>query len=113
MLVKDVARVCHEANRALQAVQNDPAVPVAPPWDDCGEEMQRSAESGVAAVLNGATPAESHRAWVKFKRNHGWVYGEVKDEIAATHPNLVPYEDLPEEQRVKDDLFAAVVGVLT
>jgi hypothetical protein len=40
------------------------------------------------------------------------VHGEVKDAAAKTHPCLVDYADLPHEQKVKDDLFAAVVGVL-
>lgn len=40
------------------------------------------------------------------------VYGEVKDGEAKTHPCLVPYEQLPPAQRLKDDLFAAIVRTL-
>ena len=43
MDLETIARVCHEANRALQVAQADPTIPVAAPWDDCGAEMQASA----------------------------------------------------------------------
>jgi len=50
---------------------------------------------------------------MKQKRDDGWVYGEVKDPERKTHPCMVPYDDLPIEQRAKDTLFGATVrGVL-
>jgi hypothetical protein len=36
----------------------------------------------------------------------------VKDEGKKEHPNLVPYDQLPAEQRVKDRLFQMVVRVI-
>lgn len=112
LIVEDIARICHEANRALQAVQADPGIAVAPPWDDCGAEMQASVIDGVQGVLNGNTPEESHQSWINFKEAHGWVYGEVKDEVAKTHPCLVPYDQLPPSQQIKDGLFSAIVTAL-
>ena len=46
------------------------------------------------------------------KVKDGWVYGEVKDTIAKTHPCLVPFEQLPEFQQKKDKLFRAIVNAL-
>ncbi len=43
----------------------------------------------------------------------GWRYGLKKDPAAKTHPCLVPYWQLPAEQRRKDGLFAAIVAALT
>lgn len=108
----DIARVCHEANRALQEIQADPAIPVAPPWDDATDEMRESAYQGVLDVIVGKTPAESHEAWCVYKIEHGWVYGGIKDENDKTHPCLVPYDKLSEDQRIKDSLFGAVVNAL-
>lgn len=71
------------------------------------------AREGVEKALDGATPEDLHQSWCDFKAADGWVYGEVKDAEAKTHPCLVPYEELPEEQRIKDDLFKAVVGALS
>jgi hypothetical protein len=46
------------------------------------------------------------------KKKDGWVYGEVKDAEAKTHPCIVPFEELPEFQKKKDALFCAIVDSL-
>lgn len=111
MNAPDVARVCHEANRELQLIQGDPAV--SPHWDDAAAWQRLSAVEGVAHARAGATPEQLHESWCDFKRADGWVYGPVKDEDAKTHPCLVPYSELPPEQRIKDALFSAIVGALS
>jgi hypothetical protein len=105
----DIARVCHEANRALQlALDEAPS----PHWDETDAEMRASAVDGVFTALEGATPEELHQSWCEFRLAQGWRHGAVKDTEAKTHPCLVPYAELPEDQRLKDELFQAVVGVL-
>ena len=109
----DIARICHEANRALQIVLDDPAVPVSPPWDEAPESQRVSCVRGVEAHLTSdLTPAESHQVWCDHKLAAGWTYGPVKDEEARTHPCLVRYEDLSEGDRAKDALFGAIVKAL-
>lgn len=110
---EEIARVCHEANRALQAVQSAHGIPVGAPWDGLDEETRTSVIQGVHGIQAGKSPEESHEAWCEFKRDHGWTHGEVKDAAALTHPCLLPYADLPADQRVKDDLFSAIVKALS
>lgn len=112
MKAEDIARVCHEANRALQITQADPAV--SPSWDEAPEWQTASAVEGVEKALAGATPEQLHQSWCEFKLNDGWVYGETKDADAMppTHPCLVEYAELPADQRLKDDLFRAIVSTL-
>jgi hypothetical protein len=50
-----------------------------------------------------------HQNWSDFKLKEGWVYGSQKDPVAKTHPCLVPYDQLPPTQRVKDTIFSAIV----
>ncbi len=107
-----IARVVHEANRALQIEQADPTIPVSVSWDDLDEETRQSAINGVEAVIGGAGPEQSHENWTRFKLTHGWTLGPVKDEELKQHPLLVPYGALPASQRVKDSLFGAIVQVL-
>lgn len=107
-----IARVVHEANRALQIEQADPSIPVSIGWDALDQETRDSATQGVEGVLAGNTPEESHQGWMDFKLDHGWVKGPVKDELTKQHPLLVPYEELPESQQVKDHLFVAIVKTL-
>lgn len=110
--VEDVARIAHEANRAIQQIQQYPGIAVSPPWDELDEHTSASVIDGVAGVLGGNEPEASHENWSAFKRADGWVYGPVKDADAKTHPCLVPYADLPPEQKAKDGLFGAIVNAL-
>lgn len=105
-----IARVIHEANRALQEALNDPVV--SPPFDEAPDWQLVPLREGVSAALDGAGPQELHEQWCGEKFASGWTYGEAKDPVARTHPCLVPYERLPPEQRAKNDLFTAIVGAL-
>lgn len=111
----DVAKVVHEANRALQELLQTPGVPVSPPWEDAPEDQRRSAINGVRYTRENpdVTPEDSHDNWSREKWDNGWVWGEVKDPEAKTHPNLVPYSALPAGERAKDALFGAIVRALS
>jgi hypothetical protein len=107
----DVAKVCHEANKALCESQGDTSQvswAKAPMW------QRQSAVSGVTFNLeNPDAPASaSHDNWLKEKKIDGWIYGPIKDESVKTHPCCVPYSELPVEQQAKDHLFKVIVGAL-
>lgn len=111
---EQVARVTHEANRAMQKIQALDGVPVAPAWDDFPPDEQQGVINGVtSARRGGVTPEMLHQQWMDEKLANGWTYGPVKDSEAKTHPALVPYDQLPEEQRDKDRLFQAICVMLT
>ena len=107
--VETIARCCHEANRAWCIAHGDTSQY---PWDEAAGWQRRSAARGVGVTLSGATPEEQHKAWFDDKLTEGWAYGPTKDEQAKTHPCMVPYEQLPADQRVKDELFGSIVRVL-
>lgn len=108
-----IARVCHEANRALTLMLSD--VPVQPAWDLAPAEMQASCISGVEWRLkNREAPASAqHEEWCRAKRESGWAHGPVRDAEKKTHPALVPYEYLPEGVKKKDAVFSAIVLALS
>lgn len=108
---EQVARVCHEANKALQYIHGDPAP--SQPWNCEPYELRKSVIEGVRKARQGCTPRELHETWVEYKRDHGWIYGPEKDPDRKTHPCLVPYDELPQEQRDKDQLFLLIVTALT
>lgn len=110
--VADVARIAHEANRAYCESLGDTTQK---PWNEAADWQRESAMKGVAfrleAKAQGVTPPASaqHDAWMADKVAEGWVFGPVKDASKKEHPCIVPYEQLPIEQRLKDSLFSAVV----
>lgn len=52
------------------------------------------------------TPEQNHENWMKCKIEQGWVYGEVKDFEKKTHPDLVPFDELPKIEADKDIMDA-------
>jgi hypothetical protein len=107
----EVARIAYEINRAYCQAIGDHSQPS---WDDAPKWQKDSPIAGVRfhAENPGSTPEASHENWMKQKLAEGWVYGEVKNPDAKTHPCIRPYYELHLTQRVKDHLFIAVVHAL-
>lgn len=106
-----VAQVAHEVNRAYCASLGDESVPA---WAEASKEHQASILAGVDMHMANpdATPEQSHESWLAAKAEDGWTHGEVKDAKAKTHPCMLPYAELPAEQRAKDHIFRGVVHAL-
>lgn len=104
----DIARVCHEVNRAYCKALGDESQL---PWDNAPEWQKSSAINGVRFILanDSAPPSASHDSWLKEKVSQGWKYGPVKDPEKKEHPCCVPYDELPVEQKAKDYIFGSVV----
>jgi hypothetical protein len=108
---EQIAKVCHEANRAYCAGLGDLSQPS---WEDAPDWQKDSAVNGVIFHLNnpGAPPSRSHELWLEQKRREGWNYGPEKDPEKKLHPCFLPYDGLPPAQQAKDRLFIAVVDSL-
>ena len=106
LTLEAIARTCHEVNRVYCESNHDYSQVA---WDEAPDWQKESAAKGVTAALSGVSDEELHALWCDEKHQAGWVYGDVKDADAKTHPCLVPYADLPAFQKVKDTLFRAVV----
>lgn len=111
MNVEDIARVCHQVNKSFCISIGDNSQL---DWENTYPWARESAVNGVKFHLENpeATPENSHESWMKEKIESGWVYGDVKDVEKKTHPCLLPYSELPLEQRAKDYLFKSVVESL-
>jgi hypothetical protein len=106
-----IAKVCHEVNRGYCTAIGDTSQP---PWDEAPDWQRTSAIKGVQFVLDNpdAPPSASHDSWLAEKQATGWKYGPVKDPAKKEHPAFLPYDDLPQEQKIKDHLFKAVVEAM-
>ena len=102
-----IAEICHIVNKAYCDAIGDLSQT---PWNDAPDWQKESAINGVKFHMeNDVTPEQSHESWMKQKLDDGWVYGAKKNVDKKEHPCMVLYSDLPEEQRMKDKLFKAVV----
>lgn len=43
-----------------------------------------------------------HEVWAQGRIKDGWTYGDERNDVLRTHPCLVPYEQLSEEEKDYD-----------
>lgn len=48
-----------------------------------------------------------HDTWAARRIEEGWRHGTSRDDVAKTHPDLVPYDQLPESEKEYDRASAA------
>jgi hypothetical protein len=109
-MIAEAAEYCHEANREYCEAIGDVTQT---PWEVAPDWQKESAIAGVKAIWANpeTTPEESHLGWLEQKMADGWRYGEIKDIHNKTHPCMVEYSQLPEEQRAKDTIFGCVARI--
>jgi len=107
----DIARVCHEVNRAYCAALGDHSQLA---WEDAPDWQKGSALMGVNLHIENpdAGPEASHASWMAQKIAEGWKYGAFKDPENKLHHCIVPFDKLPVEQQAKDFIFRGVVHAL-
>ena len=52
----------------------------------------------------------AHEIWARGRITEGWRYGPKRDDVKKEHPDLVPYEELPDSEKEYDR--AAVMQTL-
>ncbi len=109
--ITEIAKVAYEANRAYCESLGDFS-PMA--WDICPQWQRDTVMNGARVIKEGKVtgPEESHENWVIVKENEGWTHRDEKNSIMKTHPCMLPFNELPEEQQMKDHLFFAIVMTL-
>ena len=58
----------------------------------------------------------THDVWAKARMEEGWIFGPTRSDAEKTNPCLVPYDDLPEEEkeydrRINQQLLAALCAM--
>jgi hypothetical protein len=108
-VIEYCAELAHEANRSFCDANGDF---IQLPWEYAPEWQRVSAIQGVRIALDGATPEQQHQAWYDYKEKDGWKLGPVKDAEKKEHPCMVPYDQLPDFQKKKDELYITVVNAM-
>lgn len=109
--IQDVAKVCHQANKAYCESLGDNSQK---DWEKAPDWQKASAVSGVVYHLDNphALVSDSHVEWYSQKLRDGWKYGLIKDPEKKEHPCMVPFEKLPMDQQIKDHLFKGIIDSL-
>lgn len=109
MTIEQIAEVVHN----IQKVFCESIGEIIPAWADA-PHMQATTLQGVIDLIENPTAIGgfSHEQWMKHKIAQGYVWGEVRDHEKKTHPSLVPFNELPHNEQVKDHLFVETVRSL-
>ena len=67
------------------------------PIDTTGVELPEELEMLVEQMSKNV-----HEVWAESRISQGWTYGEQRNDELKTHPCLIPYEELPEEEKDYD-----------
>lgn len=105
-------KMCHEINRTICKVYGDDSQKS---WEDAPEWQVKATYNLILEIgqclINGKPPSskETHEKWVEDKLRDGWKYGIEKNADMKTHPLLVPFEELPFKERLKDTMIKMVI----
>lgn len=106
------AKFVYEGARLAAEAAGAPIVPE--PYDDREEAFRLQFEKVIERQMgpDRSADAESlHEDWVKAYEAMGWVYGPKRDVEAKTHPDMVPYNELGQLERDKDEVFVALCEI--
>ena len=101
----------YEAARLAAIAAGAPIVPE--PWEQRDEAFRLQMTDAVARQC-GPMPMsaeEAHGAWVQAYIDMGWRYGPTRDPEAKTHPDMVPYAQLGQLERDKDEIYVALCRI--
>lgn len=105
-----VAKWIYEATRVEAEWSERSIVPEA--WEDRDDKFRKQFVDIIGKYLAAdklPTPEEAHDSWMDAYFIMGWKYGEKRDTTAKTHPDLLPFDQLPKDERDKDAIFLAFV----
>ena len=69
-----------------------------PKLTDTSQILLNSALTELTELLAGNV----HTTWSQQRLAEGWRYGPSRNDASKEHPNLVPYDQLPEAEREYD-----------
>lgn len=56
--------------------------------------------------LREAIAENAHEVWAKTRKDQGWLYGKERDDAKKLHPDMIPYNLLPESEKEYDRQIA-------
>jgi len=67
------------------------------PIDTSGVDLPSDLESLIEKLAE-----NNHDHWAQQRLNEGWRYGKTRNDQRKEHPDLVPYDQLPESEKDYD-----------
>ena len=110
MTIEELTKTLYEATRLEAEWSHRTIVPER--WEQRDEKFRKQMIELIGRYMEMEklpTPEEAHNSWMESYFKMGWKYGEKRDPILKTHPDLVPYDNLPQDEKDKDAIFLILV----
>lgn len=103
-----IAKACHNVHNVFCANNGMKVIP----WDEKATEHHAVVINSIERILSGEveSPEDAHENFVRLKEDFGWEYGPEYSTKNKTNPRLCDWEELPQVERMKEELFFAVVS---
>ena len=72
------------------------------PYEPAPRDPARKTFSPEISELHEVLARKVHETWARLRIAEGWRCGPTRDDSRKEHPNLVPFEELPESEREYD-----------
>ncbi len=106
------AQFVYDAARLAAIAANAPIVPEL--WEHREEVFKTQFREVIERQMGeqrSRSPEELHGSWMQAYFAMGWTYGRERCTEAKTHPDLVPYADLQQQEQDKDAVFVALCEI--
>ena len=111
-LIERRAEFVYEAARLAAIAANAPIIPAT--WAEREQPFKDQFLRVIARQCGeqrSGSPEELHGSWMQAYFGLGWTYGDKYNRDKKTHPDLVPYAQLGQLERDKDDVFVALCEI--
>lgn len=105
----ELAEIIHNVTRHIPR----PDGSLVPHWKDLNESDRLNAVKAVNVICSQPqkTAEELHGLWVQLKLESGWSYGSEYSLEKLTHPCLVHFNDLPDTEIAKDEIWESLTRI--
>ena len=108
MNTEQIAQIVHTAVNTFRLTIGEEDLGT---WENLDEDRKQLTRNAVTRTVEypNISPEDQHEIWAKEKREQGWTYGAEKCPKNLTHPSLIPYEQLSENEKIKDKLVTNTI----
>lgn len=108
MKVSNIALLAHAALNALAHILTGSDLI---DWEAAAEDAKARLIAGIQMILDDpqATPEQQHEKWLAARQAEGWKHGKERDADKKISPLILPYAELPTDQKARDYVLFALV----
>jgi len=110
-----IAEILHNAISVIPRTDGSVIVP----WEALNGVLKDRAADTVDRLMrkmwqfpHGMSDDYCHKVWYDNMKDMGWSYGPAYSLEQKLHPSMVPFDELPTDEKIKDAIWSGIIYVL-